>query len=351
MEVATLGLIKKTDKDKMDTFKLKEGAHPKALHKTVQFSEQVVVKEFMKEAHPSAIFRTRIITYSKSAVVRESSRSKESLSPPPEASKDGGTDEGYISKDDDYISILEDERLSDDLKEMKMTKMESLQIKFSFKKKKRRRKKRMKLKTYQRRRTILFLGDMACGKSSLVTTYCRDRFQEIYTPTILHLCQSEAKVLGRNILVSLADTSGRYDYKGIRCSAYENIDVAILCYSAGEIESLQHIRTHWLPELLESLPKCPFLLAETKRDIRDEYEDTKYDLEKDGRTECEEYKRVCREMEEKVVSRETGSKMAKEIGAHGFYSCSAKYRIGTRSLLQKATIVALKKSRRKRLLT
>ncbi len=203
-----------------------------------------------------------------------------------------------------------------------------------------RKRNKMNCQVYLRRRSILIVGDMACGKTSLMTTYCKDKFSDVYTPTILHCWESDAKVSGRTIPLQLVDVPGRYDYKPIRCAIYKNVDVAIVCYSAGDVESFEHIRTHWLPELKECAPKCPIVLAETKRDIRDEFEDAKKSL--DGKMRSE------RKIGQDIVSQEAGPTLAKEVGAQGFYSCSAKFRIGTRSLLQEATFVALKKSRKKR---
>ncbi len=42
---------------------------------------------------------------------------------------------------------------------------------------------------------------------------------------------------------------------------------------------------NWLPELKECAPKCPIVLAETKRDIRDEFEDARKSLDGKMRSE------------------------------------------------------------------
>lgn len=224
------------------------------------------------------------------------------------------------------------------------SKAESLKIKWSYKRK---RKKRLRLKIPPRPRKVLLLGDMNCGKSSLVTTYCRDRFQETYSPTILHCCHSDAKVMGRRFELILADTPGREDYKLLRKCVYLMTDVAILCYSAADRKTLDKIRRYWLPELNEHAPNCPFVIAETKKDVREEYEDRKLLLEENGKTGTTEYRQLCREMEG-IVPEGMGAQLARELGAQGFYSTSAKYRVGTRVLFQEATAVAVKKSRRKR---
>ena len=331
--------------------KFLEGVHPKALLRTkqVRFDEEVVVKEFVKEAHPSALFGTRLIATDDSDNGTGTESSSEISSFDITSSLDDFDSEDILSDDEDqgYIST-EEETFEEESREMKMSMFDSMKVKFNFKQEKRRKKMKMKLKSCQRRRVVLLVGDMACGKSSLVTTYCKDRFTEVYTPTILHCCESDAKISGTLIKLELVDVPGRYDYKPIRCTKYKNIDVAVLCYSAGDIESLEHIKTHWLPELKECAPKCPFVLAETKKDIRDEHEDIKLTLE-NGEADSKEFNIASREiLTERIVPPDAGCKLAKEIGAHGFYSCSAKYRIGTRSLLQGATLVALKKSRKKR---
>ncbi len=305
--------------------KLRDEVHPKALLKAKQvtFVQEVRVKEFLKETCIGDSVETK----------RRSSDSSLDIS----SSVEDLDSKEYFSQDDDLGYATTEDCLEEDSKSMDT---ESLKVKFSFKQPKRKRKKKLKLKSSQRRRSILIVGDMACGKTSLMTAYCKDKFSDMYTPTILHCWESDAKVSGRTIPLQLVDVPGRYDYKPIRCAIYKNVDVAIVCYSAGDVESFEHIRTHWLPELKECAPKCPIVLAETKRDIRDEFEDARKSL--DGKMRSE------RKIGRDIVSQEAGPTLAKEVGAQGFYSCSAKFRIGTRSLLQEATLVALKKSRKKR---
>ena len=222
---------------------------------------------------------------------------------------------------------------------------QSFKLKWTFKK---RKKKRMRVKPPQRSRKFLFLGDMNCGKSNLITTYCKDRFLEQYHPTILHFCVSDTKVMGQQIDVILADTSGRNDFKPLRQCAYFKTDVAIICYSAEDRSTLDRIRSYWLPELRESAPGCPFLIVETKRDLREEYEDKKSGLERDGMTDSTEYQRICGELRERIVPEGAGLGLARELGAKGFHSTSARYRVGTRKMIQHATTIAVKKSRRRR---
>ena len=249
----------------------------------------------------------------------------------PECENCAGSEELQMLKDEEQVPIA--------------NKAQSFKIKWSFKRKK---KKKLRLVVPQRTRKFLFLGDMNCGKSNLITTYCKDRFFERYHPTILHFCLSDTKIMGRKFDIIMADTSGRDDFKPLRQCAYFKTDVAILCYSAEDRNTLERIKSYWLPELKEYAPHCPFLLVETKKDIREEQEDKKLLLESEGKTETSEYHRICKDLEERIVPGGVGACLARELGAERFYSTSARYRAGTRKMVQNATAVAIKKSRRKR---
>ncbi len=363
--------------------------HPLALQNAktkVTFSDFVHMKEF-SEQHPSAFFKIRpslvhlegsneslAESNSSSCSVLDYRRNHSIIYLPSSDSSTLSTEEGIETwkedenSDDDQSDTEEqeaavceddtcpedDEQCADDeihvLKDEEAaastaSKAQSFKIKWSFKRKK---KKRLRLKVPQRSRKFLFLGDMNCGKSNLITTYCKDRFFEQYQPTILHFCQSDVKVMKRTLDVILADTSGRNDFKPLRQCAYFKTDIAILCYSAENRNTLERIRTYWLPELKECAPKCPFVIVETKKDLREELEDKKTMLESEGKTESLEYQRISKELAEKIVPEGMGARVARELGAEGFYSTSARYRVGTRKMIQNITVIAVKKSRRKR---
>jgi small GTP-binding protein len=383
--------------------------HPSVhVQRAVKFSNSVQVREFAEEQHPRAFFKIRhsflppslcftpsptptspppwltshlTTTYPSGCIHHSIQIGSDSGDTSTTCTEDSWDKEDDISQDLKRLTVTEDEYedeisqddiFSEDInfyesdndelnktEELEVhskyrdgacelkddeTRLESFKINWSFKRKK---KKKLRLKTPQRPRKILLLGDMNCGKSALITTYCKDRFTEQYNPTILHCCKSDAKVLGRNFDLILTDTPGRQDYKPLRRCTYVKTDVAILCYSAGDPNSFDNIHKYWLPELDEYAPNCPFVIAETKKDVRDEYEDKQLLLESVGKTESVEYKEVCRQMEG-VVPEGKGMQLARELGAERFYSTSARYRVGTRGLFQGATKVAIRKTRRRR---
>ena len=366
----------------------KKEVHPLLLQKTkhVNFSKSVSVQEFSEEQHPSAVFKIKLSLSSSSecsSLLTESEEtsslqadstcsdsyaecSDEQSSLDIEDNSDEGIQvftelesrlvlsdaEDWDQDEDDnekcFLKLSQKDESSTSGKRDRqngVSKVESYKIKWSCKRKK---KNKLSLHTPQRSRKMIFLGDMSSGKSNLITTYCRDRFTEDHQPTILHCCLSDARVFGRKIPLILVDTPGRDDFKPLRRCSYHNTDVAILCYSAGDRVTLERIKSYWLPELNEHVRNCPFVIVETKKDIREEYEDKKNLLKKDGKIGTLEYDKVCEDLEERIVPEEMGAKLAEDLGAGGFFTTSARYRMGTRELFQEVTKLALKKSRRKR---
>ena len=216
------------------------------------------------------------------------------------------------------------------------------------------RKKRRKQRRARRRpRKIVVIGDMCSGKTSLISAYCRDRFSEVYVPTILTSCMTDADVLGEKIELVVVEVAGRIDYSQFRHCAYHKMDLVILCYSSDSPASLAAIRNHWLPELLQVAPKVPYILVGTKKDIRDEVLcevelscQSRRNLAKNTTTTTDG--RVAQETRENFVTTSQGMEAAEAIGAKDFIECSAMYREGTRDVFESAAKLALRRSPRRK---
>ena len=336
--------------------KVKGEIHPLALQKTkhVNFLDHVTVREFANDLHPSAVFKIQHLSLhdfgeSEEDTSYDECRNSYLLQIADECSESSTitaedevsvssivTGEDEVSETESSLEIEsrltdsddEAEDIAGELYEEKMyfnkehqflpvsPKAESFKIKWSCKRKK---KIKLRLRTPQRSRKLLFLGDMCTGKSSLITTYCRDKFHEEYYPTILHCCMSDAKVFGKDITLILVDSSGRDDFKPLRHCSYHYTDVAVICYSAGERATLERIKTYWLPELRENVPKCPFVIVEAKKDIRDDYEDKKYLMKVEEKTESLEYSRICKELDERIVPCGLGKEIGSRVGSRRIF--------------------------------
>ena len=212
------------------------------------------------------------------------------------------------------------------------------------------KRKRLKLKKKHRARKIVIVGDMACGKSCLVSAYCHDLYSSVYQPTILRCLSTDAKVQGENIELIVIDTPGRMDYQPIRKCSYKKADLVMICFALDRPDTLVNVRQYWANEVIESTSrKVPIVLVGNRKDKRDEMH-IKW-------CHCNEYTYSnCLSNStsnpilpiDVVVTYEEGLSVAKTIGALTYIECSAKYRENTRKVFEQSSDIAVRKHRRKR---
>ena len=98
-----------------------------------------------------------------------------------------------------------------------------------------------------------------------------------------------------------------------------------MCFSVDNRDSLENIKTKWIPEIEHFCPNVPYLLIATKKDLR---QDSAYD-------------------NIGTIKTTTGSAMADTVRAYAYLECSAKTREGVRDVFITATRAALQKKKRK----
>lgn len=146
------------------------------------------------------------------------------------------------------------------------------------------------------RMKIVVIGDGGCGKSCLLTTYSRNKFPELYVPTVFENYVINAfSPQGKCVELALWDTAGQEEYDRIRPLSYPDVDALLVCFSLDNMTSLHNVRDKWISELNYFCPKVPFCLVGTKCDLPRE------------------------------VLLEIGIAVAREIGAIAYVECSAKY--------------------------
>ena len=225
---------------------------------------------------------------------------------------------------------------------------------------KKRARKRRQSRVLRRPRKLVVVGDMHTGKTALVSAYCKDRFPEMYMPTILRCEDSEAKLQGVTINLIVLDTPGRHDYQALRKCAYRKADLVIICCALDCPKSLENVEKFWVPEVCSLAKGVPYMIVGTRADEREAIltglspwpcSDT------ESATSAVDY--PCFENEQRdnshvcapVVSTMKGREISQRVGAQEYFECSARYRDGTRTVFEQATLVALRKHRRKRKLT
>jgi len=164
------------------------------------------------------------------------------------------------------------------------------------------------------------IGDGAVGKSCLLIAYTTNAFPGEYVPTVFDNYSANVLVDSKPINLSLWDTAGQEDYDRLRPLSYPQTDVFLLCYSVVSSTSLENLKAKWHPEITNHCPNTPFLIVGNKSDLR-----------RDPSTREKLADRGLR-----YVTPEEGAAMAKELGAAGYYECSALHCDGLKEVFDAA---------------
>ncbi|KAG2387018.1 hypothetical protein C9374_002053 [Naegleria lovaniensis] len=116
---------------------------------------------------------------------------------------------------------------------------------------------------------IVFTGDGAVGKSSLIMRYNTGEFPCDYVPTVYDNCTVNMTVGEIQVTISPWDTAGQSEYDRLRPLSYPGTDVYFVCCSCNNIMSLHNIYEKWVPEIrcyTDSNP--PIVLVMNKIDLR-----------------------------------------------------------------------------------
>lgn len=114
---------------------------------------------------------------------------------------------------------------------------------------------------------IVLIGDCYVGKTGIVNIL-RQRESDIYRSTIFEHISHYLEYDSRKYELTILDTSGKDDYVKLRHTAYQKIDLVILCFAVNNNLSYQHIESKWIPELEQNQVKCPKLILGLKADLR-----------------------------------------------------------------------------------
>eukprot|EP01098_Paradermamoeba_levis_P015832 TRINITY_DN825_c0_g1_i2.p1 TRINITY_DN825_c0_g1~~TRINITY_DN825_c0_g1_i2.p1 ORF type:complete len:211 (-),score=54.59 TRINITY_DN825_c0_g1_i2:614-1246(-) len=170
------------------------------------------------------------------------------------------------------------------------------------------------------------VGDGAVGKTCMLMSFANNTFPTEYVPTVFDNYNTAIMVDEVPYNLALWDTAGQEEYDRMRALCYPQTDVFLICVSIVSPSTLDNVKLRWWPELKQHCPDTPYLLVGTKLDLREDR----------GTIEA------LKEQKLAPVPKESGEKIAQEIGAVCYLECSASTQKGLRAVFEEAARAVLK---------
>jgi len=148
---------------------------------------------------------------------------------------------------------------------------------------------------------ITILGDSAVGKTSLINQFVESSFEDDYKPTLgANIIRKDVTIGDVNAKVRLImwDLAGQEKYNVIRSMYFQGCVGALLVFDLTRHNTFDNIKSKWLKDFKNYVKKeGAYILIGNKVDLKDQ----------------------------RVVTNEEGTNLAKEINASDFIETSAKY--------------------------
>ncbi|XP_028322675.1 ras-related protein Rab-34 [Gouania willdenowi] len=116
---------------------------------------------------------------------------------------------------------------------------------------------------------VIVVGDVAVGKTCLISRFCKESFERKYKATIgVDFEMERFEVLGVPFSLQLWDTAGQERFKCIASTYYRGAQAIIVVFDLSSVSSLTHAR-QWLEDAMkENDPSSVLLfLVGTKKDL------------------------------------------------------------------------------------
>ena len=129
---------------------------------------------------------------------------------------------------------------------------------------------------------IILVGNTGVGKTCLIGSYLKQHFDENTQATLspAYSTQQITKSDGTKITIQIWDTAGQEKYQAVSQLFFRNSDIAILCFTAGDRESMTSIH-EWISMVCSESPKCKLIFVATKSDLlqKKDFENVIHDAE------------------------------------------------------------------------
>lgn len=172
----------------------------------------------------------------------------------------------------------------------------------------------------------VLVGDGGVGKTSLVLSYTTGKIMTSYEPTCFDDYIVNIKTMNGVEKMQVSDTAGQETYDRLRTLSYYDTDVFIVCFSVEDKDSLENVKTKWIPEIKEYRPNTPYVMVGTQTDLRGSVTD----------------------ITDACVKTQKGKKLAKKLGAVDYLECSSLESVGLDEIFTVAYTAATNKKPKRR---
>ena len=125
---------------------------------------------------------------------------------------------------------------------------------------------------------IVLLGNSSVGKTSLLTRYTNNEFNNNYITTCGYDFETkDIKIYGKDVHLKIHDTVGQERYQSIITSFYKKNDGFIFVFDVTNKQSFQEIQT-WLKGVEENNEDFDCVLVGNKIDLKNSIEVNKEDV-------------------------------------------------------------------------
>ncbi|XP_063721357.1 uncharacterized protein LOC134847974 [Symsagittifera roscoffensis] len=150
----------------------------------------------------------------------------------------------------------------------------------------------------------LLIGDGGVGKTALASVFTQNIYPEERIPTVVDFMSRNLVHNNQPVNLTVQDSAGQKDYTRVRLTQYPACNIIILCFAVNDKNSVENVKSYWLPEARHNAPSKPIILVGTKADTRhDSQIQSSY-----------------------LISKDQSEQLKKQCGACLYVECSAKDR-------------------------
>ena len=124
-------------------------------------------------------------------------------------------------------------------------------------------------------RNVVLIGDSQVGKTSLVRRYVIDKYDDKYISTIGKKVTKKDVLLDTEdgqtqVSLMIWDIIGQKGYRQMQSTSFNHAHGAILVADLTRKETLESLRSYWIPLLLKSTGPIPMTIIGNKDDLTDQ---------------------------------------------------------------------------------